>query len=363
MLEMTIFEQIDLWTSRIPLEEETASERKSISMEILCRLNSLTKPQGSLGRLEEMILWYGLVCRRSLFPDPAGVVAVFASDHGIASSGVSAFPQVVTVEMVKNFASGGAAVNVLARQAGLELMVFDMGVNADLSFLHAVVNAKVAYGTKNFLTERAIAPAEMAQAMKTGFDLSVKLKSQGKGFLVLGEMGIGNTTSASALIAALLDLPPALVTGRGTGLDDQGYSKKLAVIEQALSIHMPTISFPVEWGMAVGGFEIAAMAGAILGAATVGLPVILDGVITSAAALLAWRICPRVKHCLLAGHVGHEIGHRAVLEHMGLDPVLDLDLRLGEGTGGVLASQILKSSISLYGQMATFEEASVSGKI
>jgi len=363
MLKMTIFEQVDLWASRVPVDEERAPERKELSREILCRLNSLTKPQGSLGRLEELVLWYGLVCGRSLFPDPAGVVCVFASDHGIAVSGVSAFPQVVTVEMVKNFANGGAAVNVLARQAGLELMVLDMGVNADLSFLPSVVNAKVAYGTQNFLTQRAIAPSEMVQAMKTGFDLSLKLKAQGKGFLVLGEMGIGNTTSASALISALLELPPVLVTGRGTGLDDRGYRKKLEVIEQALSFHGPTISFPLEWGMAVGGFEIAAMAGAILGASTVGLPVILDGVITSAAALLAWRICPRVKHFLLAGHVGHEIGHKAVLEHMGLTPVLDLDLRLGEGTGGVLASQLLKSAICLYHQMATFEEASVSGKI
>jgi nicotinate-nucleotide--dimethylbenzimidazole phosphoribosyltransferase len=343
---MTIFEQIDFWISRIPIEEEIESEKKEIAREIQHRLDSLIKPQGSLGRLEELILWYGLVCRRSRFPDPSGVVAVFAGDHGIAASGVSAFPQIVTVEMVKNFSNGGAAVNVLSRQAGLELLVFDMGINADLSSLPSVQNAKVAYGTRNLLTERAMAPSEMVQAMKTGFDLSLALKSQGKGFLVIGEMGIGNTTSASALISALLDLPPVLVTGRGTGLDDHG----------------PTINFPLEWGMAVGGFEIAAMAGAILGAATVGLPVILDGVITSSAALLAWRICPRVKHCLLAGHVGHEIGHKAVLEHMGLKPVLDLDLRLGEGTGGVLASMILKSSIALYHEMATFEEASVSGK-
>ena len=359
---MTIFEQVDLWVSRIPGEYEHASQKKEIRQAIQSRLDSLTKPQGSLGRLEDLILWYGLVCRQTLFPDPAGVVCVFAADHGIAASGVSAFPQVVTVEMVKNFSNGGAGVNVLARQAGLELMVLDMGVNADLSFLPLVKNAKVSYGTRNFLSERAIAPDEMMQAMKTGFDLALGLKSQGKGFLVLGEMGVGNTTSASALISALLDLPPVLVTGRGTGLDDQGYRKKLGVIEQALLFHGPTITFPIEWGMAVGGYEIAAMAGAILGAATIGLPVILDGVITSAAALLAWRICPAVKNCLLAGHVGHEIGHKAVLEHMGLSPVLDLDLRLGEGTGGVLASLILKSSIALYHQMATFEEASVSGK-
>jgi len=359
---MTIFEQVDLWISRIPIEDEIESKKKEVAREIQCRLDSLTKPQGSLGRLEDLIMWYGLVCQRSLFPDPSGVVAVFAGDHGIAAIGVSAFPQVVTLEMVKNFSNGGAAVNVLARQAGLELMVLDMGVNADLSSLPLVQNAKVAYGTRNFLKERAIAPSEMVQAMKTGFDLSLRLKSQGKGFLVLGEMGIGNTTSASALISSLLDLPAVLVTGRGTGLDDQGYRKKLSVIEQALKFHSPTISFPLEWGMAVGGYEIAAMTGAILGAATVGLPVILDGLITSAAALLAWRICPRAKHCLLAGHVGHEIGHKAVLEHMGLKALLDLDLRLGEGTGGVLASQILKASISLYHQMATFEEASVSGK-
>jgi len=359
---MTIFEQVDLWVSRIPIEDESVSGRKEIAEEIQARLDSLTKPQGSLGQLEKLILWYGQVCRRSLFPDPSGVVAVFASDHGIAASGVSAYPQVVTVEMVKTFSNGGAAVNVLARQAGLDLMVLDMGVNADLSSLPLVQNAKVAYGTRNFLKERAIVPSEMIQAMKTGFELSLTLKSQGKSFLVLGEMGIGNTTSASALISALLDIPPVLVTGRGTGLDDKGYRNKLAVIEQALMFHGPTISFPLEWGMAVGGYEIAAMAGAILGAATIGLPVILDGVITSAAALLAWRICPNVKYCLLAGHVGHEIGHKAILDHMGLTALLDLDLRLGEGTGGVLASMILQSSIALYHQMATFKEASVSEK-
>ena len=171
---MTIFEQVDLWASRVPIDEERAHERKEISREILCRLNSLTKPQGSLGRLEDLVLWYGLACGQSLFPDPGGVVCVFASDHGIAMSGVSAFPQVVTVEMVKNFANGGAAVNVLARQAGLELMVLDMGVNADLSFLPSVVNAKVAYGTQNFLTQRPI-----VQCIQTGYFKNRK-KNQGQ---------------------------------------------------------------------------------------------------------------------------------------------------------------------------------------
>ncbi len=361
-MSMAFLERLDGWLERIPDQQTKASRAKEAIRCVQERLDHLTKPQGALGRLEELVLWYGFVTETTRFPRPEGVVAVFAGDHGIAAEGVSAYPPVVTVEMVRNFSRGGAAVNVLARQAGLELLVFDMGVNGDLSDLPGVINAKVARGTNNFLTARAMTLDQMGQAMTTGFELAVRLKSEGKSFLVLGEMGIGNTTAASALIAAILDLPAEFVTGRGTGVDDLGFRKKVGLIQRALAHHRPSIGMSYEWGMAVGGYEIAAMAGAILGGAAVNLPIILDGLITHSAALLAWKLAPQVSDLLLAGHAGHEIGIKAVSDHLGLRPLLNLDLRLGEGTGGVLASQILQSALALYGEMATFEEASVSVK-
>ncbi|MHB1605617.1 MAG: nicotinate-nucleotide--dimethylbenzimidazole phosphoribosyltransferase [Leptospirales bacterium] len=352
---------IEEWIANIPPLETEGGKESPLNGEIRSHWDRLTKPAGSLGRLESLAQWYGVVHGTSRLPEPKTMVCVFAADHGITQAGVSAYPSVVTQEMVKNFSEGGAAINVLTRSMGISLEVVDVGVNGNLEGIPGIIHRKVAPGTKNFLSEPAILPEIGLKAMIVGRERAHRLVEEGFNLLVTGEMGIGNTTASSALAAALLPMAPEEVTGRGTGLNDETYRLKVRVIEEALMRYRLIMATPLDWLWAVGGLEIAAIVGFIIGAAEKRTPVVLDGLITSAAALVAVRLDSRLSGFLLAGHEGQEPGHRRILEALSLEPVLRLGLRLGEGTGGVLAAQIVRSSVILYQQMATFESAKVSG--
>jgi nicotinate-nucleotide--dimethylbenzimidazole phosphoribosyltransferase len=332
----------------------------------------LTMPTGALGRL----LTPGrqlCAIQQTLSPqtEPASVV-VMAADHGVAAEGVSAYPQEVTGQMVANFLRGGAAVNVLARRQAARVLVVDMGIR-DLTVLDAfgshpdlVRDLAVGRGTANFLHGPAMTTVQMEQALAAGRRVvAERLAPTGVRVLVLGEMGIGNTTSASALAAAVLGLPPAAVTGRGTGVDEAGWRHKVAVIERALGRHFPGHLGPVDARAAlaaVGGFEIAGLVGAALEAAGHRMVVVLDGLISSVAGLMAARLEPAARGYFIAGHRGVEVGHRAVLDALDLAPLLDLELRLGEGSGGVLALNLVHCAADVMRDMATFESAGVSDR-
>lgn len=327
------------------------------------RLDHLTKPLGSLGRLEEIALWYARVHGSDRPPAPKGFCAVFAADHGITASGVSAYPQSVTREMVLNFVRGGAAISVLSRIHGIELKVVDVGVNGDLGGMAGILHRKIAHGTRNFALEPAMLPTDGIRALEVGMEMADLARDSGATLLLTGEMGIGNTTASSALASALLHHPPEELTGLGTGLSPEGRKRKIQVIEEALLRYRPLLASHLDWLFAVGGFEIAALTGFMIGGAIRRIPVILDGFITGVAALAAVSLIPGVRPYLLASHMSLEPGHRRVLEHLGLSPVLSLDLRLGEGSGAALAYPIVLSAVELYNRMATFGEANVSESI
>jgi nicotinate-nucleotide--dimethylbenzimidazole phosphoribosyltransferase len=309
-----------------------------------------TKPRGSLGRLEE--LGCRLAAIRGFVPRTLdAVIVVAAGDHGVAREGVSAYPQEVTAQMVANFAAGGAAVNVLARQAGARLIVVDAGIA--LPFEHeSVRSARLGAGTANL----AEGPAMTAEQVRCGLEAGAALADglRDADVVALGDMGIGNTTSASALTAALLGVDAARVCGRGTGLDDAGVARKVETVRRALDVNRGNDPLT-----ALGGFEIVFLAGLTLGCAANGTAVLLDGFITSAAALAATRIDPAVLDVLIASHRSPEPGHALVLEALGLEPLLDLDLRLGEGSGAALALPLLRASIAILEEMATFDDAGV----
>jgi len=329
---------------------------------------TLTKPSGSLGRLEKLAVDYA--GQRGRFPvQPPGAVEVwvFAADHGVTAEGISAYPSSVTPAMVANFLSGGAAVNVLAREHGFSLGIADVGVataipagvrQPDIRFL----DARVRKGTRNFRHEPAMSRAEAAAGLEAGMRVAREATERGAELLVGGEMGIGNTTSAAAIVCALGGDDPSLIVGAGTGLDATGIQRKADVVRDALALHKPIPGDPLSVLAAVGGLEIAALAGFMLGAASRRVPVLVDGFICTAAALLAVRIAPLVESYLIASHLSAERGHRRACELLGLEPLLDLGLRLGEGTGGVLAAHLLRTAVALQSGMATFASASVPAK-
>jgi len=321
------------------------------------RQSRLTKPAGALGRLESLSIRYaGIVGDwRKRFVRPACLI--FAGDHGVARRGVSAYPQEVTRQMVLNFLSGGAAVNVLARQMGATLRVIDAGVIGDFDPHPLLVQGKVAAGTADLTQGPAMRPEEAAAALALGERAAHLVLAEGADLLVVGEMGIGNTTSAAAIIAACTGRPAAEVTGRGTGLDDARLAAKQRLVDAALRLHAPA---GVETLRKVGGFEIGAMAGAMIAAARQRVPVVIDGLISTAAALIAEQEAPGTRHALLASHRSAEPGHRAALEALALEPLLDLDLRLGEGSGGLLALPLIEAALRTLHEMATFDEAGVS---
>ena len=330
------------------------------------RLDHLTKPPGSLGRLEDIAARFVAIRKGNPEWPLRKAAYVFAADHGIVAEGVSAYPKEVTRQMVLNFLEEGAAINVLARLHHAELTVVDVGVDADFGDLLGLLQRKVRPGTRNMLHEPAMTEDEMLGALQIGLELATGAQEKRQTLIAVGEMGIGNTTTASVITAVLTGQPPALVTGKGTGLEKRAYEHKIRIVDAVIKKHFRQKHFgknaqPLEVLRCVGGLEIAAMVGLVLGATRYQIPVITDGFISTAAAALACTIEPRVKEYLFAGHCSQEPGHRFLLEYLGLDPILMLEMRLGEGTGAVLAMPIIESALRLYTDMATFASAGVSG--
>jgi nicotinate-nucleotide--dimethylbenzimidazole phosphoribosyltransferase len=328
------------------------------------RLDRLTKPRGSLGELEAIAERMVAIREAESFRELKKMVYVFAADHGITAEGVSAYPKEVTRQMVMNFLSNGAAINVLARLHGAELIVVDVGVEGDFAAIPGMVHRKVRQGTRNMLREPAMSEDELDCAFEVGLDLAESARENGCALLVVGEMGIGTTTSASAITAALTGQAPALVTGKGAGVNREAYAHKIQVVESVVEKNFPRgegTSDPLKVLRSVGGLEIAAMTGIMLGAARQRIAVIVDGFISTAAAAIAYAFEPRVKDYLFAGHSSEEPGHCFLLDFIGLKPILSLHMRLGEGTGAVLAIPVIESAVRLYSEMATFAAAGVSG--
>ncbi len=327
------------------------------------RLDTLTKPIGSLGRLEDLAAQIVAIRQIHFADPPSKAVLIFAADHGITAEGVSAYPREVTHQMVLNFLRKGAAINVLAALHNADLTVVDVGVSADFADLPGLLHRKVARGSENMLHKPAMSQVHLAQALAVGAEMADSAAAKGKTWIAIGEMGIGNTTAASVITCALTGSSPDLSTGRGTGVTGTAYAHKIAIVGAVLRQHFSTSTppSPLQILRCAGGLEIAAMTGAILAAAAHKLVVILDGFISTAAAALAVSLAPTAHGYLIAGHQSEEPGHKLLLAHLHLTPVLTLNMRLGEGTGAVLAMPILESAISLYTSMATFTSAGVSG--
>lgn len=326
----------------------------------LARQQQLTKPAGSLGSLEHLAVQLAALQGEQRPSVERISIAIFAGDHGVVAEGISAFPQEVTGQMLRNFVSGGAAISVLARQLGATLEVIDLGTATPLQPLRGVRHLHLGAGTRNFLHEAAMSPAQLALALDAGHASASRAREADCQLFIGGEMGIGNTTAATALACLLLDCAAAELVGPGTGLDSAGVAHKAEVIEQALELHRPAISEPIEALQRLGGFEIAALAGAYIACSQQGIAVLVDGYICSVAALLAVRLNPQCRDWLLFAHRGAEPGHKRVLNEMGAEPLLDLGLRLGEGSGAALAVPLLQLACGLHNQMATFAEAAVS---
>ncbi|TDD21832.1 nicotinate-nucleotide--dimethylbenzimidazole phosphoribosyltransferase [Actinomadura sp. KC06] len=325
----------------------------------------LTKPPGSLGVLEELsVKLAGLAGRcPPPLPEPAAV-AVFAADHGVHAQGVTPWQQEVTAQMVANFLAGGAVVNAFAAQVGAEVSVVDVGVAADLDPAPGLLQRKIAHGTADMTLGPAMTMDEARRAVTAGIEVARDLVADGMGCLITGDMGIANTTASAALIAAFTGLPPERVTGRGTGIDDATHARKVEIVRTALARHgLPDDeATPLDVLAAVGGLEHAAIAGFVLGAAALRVPVVLDGVIAGAAALAAAALCPDAVGACVAGHRSAEPGHAAAIAELGLRPLVDLELRLGEGTGALLALPLVQGSVRVLHEVATFDSAGVSGK-
>lgn len=327
-------------------------------------LNRLAIPQGSLGEL--LVLAEQLSCiRETLKPSvKRKVVVTMAGDHGVVREGVSAFPQEVTPQMVNNFVLGGAAINVLAGVAGARVVVVDMGVAADLSTLvqeGKILSCKIDYGTRNMVQEPAMTREQAERALESGIEIVGNLVRDGVDLLATGDMGIGNTTPSSAILAVLSGRPVREVAGRGTGISDAALENKIRAIEKAIDMNRPDAKDPVDVLAKVGGFEIGGIAGVILGAAYHKVPIIVDGFISTAGALLAKALAPNSIEYMIAAHRSMEYGHQFMLEELGLNPLLNLNLRLGEGTGAALAMNIVESAAQVICKMLTFEDAGVNG--
>jgi nicotinate-nucleotide--dimethylbenzimidazole phosphoribosyltransferase len=326
-------------------------------------LDNLTKPPGSLGRLEEIAARLAGIQQKDELDCTNKAIFTLAADHGVTAEGVSAYPKAVTGQMVRNFLMGGAAINVLCRQFGIEVIVVDMGVDGKMDLATRLVDRKISNGTRNIARGPAMEEHELAAAIKVGVELAAEAVEQGRTLIGTGEMGIGNTTVASVITAVLTGRPASQVTGMGTGLDSAGVERKIAVIERAIAVNHPKPSDPLDILQKVGGFEIAGLTGLILGAAARRLAVVVDGFISTAAAALACAIEPRVGAFLFAAHRSSEPGHEALLELIGQGPLLDLRMRLGEGTGAALAMAVIESAAKLFNEMATFSSAHVSGAV
>jgi nicotinate-nucleotide--dimethylbenzimidazole phosphoribosyltransferase len=327
------------------------------------RQATLTKPPGSLGVLEDVsVQLAGLAgtCPPPL-PEPAAV-AIFAADHGVHAQGVTPWPQEVTAQMVANFLAGGAVINALAAQAGVDVVVVDVGVAGELADAPGLLDRKVRRGTRDMAVEPAMTRDEARQALEIGIDVARDLVRRGTRCLLTGDMGIANTTASAALIAAFTGAAPAAVTGRGTGIDDEMHARKIAVVSQALAVHRPDPADPLGVLGAVGGLEHAAIAGFILAGAAARVPVVLDGVIACSAALAARALAPDSSAAMIAGHRSAEPGASVALDALGLTPLVDLDLRLGEGSGATLAVPLVQGAARVLRDVATFDSAGVTEK-
>ncbi len=325
---------------------------------VMRRWNCLTKPPGSLGVLEELVLRLALIKGCTPPQTRRRAIAIFCADHGVTEEGVSAYPREVTAQMVKNFLAGGAAINVLCREFRIEPVVVDAGVAAPVEA--GVVDRRLGPGTANMVREPAMSVHQAAAAIQNGIDLA-RDWSRRYDIVAVGEMGIGNTTAASALLCAYTGLEPAQSAGPGAGLDTVGVTRKVRCLEQALKLHQSVVASRDPLGIlaALGGYEIATMAGFLLGAAEQRLPVVVDGFISSSAALAASRIDPRVVYCLVFAHASAEPGHRAMLDALNAKPILNLAMRLGEGSGAAMLMPLLDAAQALFIGMATFSQAGV----
>ncbi len=345
------------------LAQPCAALNETTRAAALARQGHLTKPPGSLGQLEALAVQLAAMQGVERPAVEHAAIAIFAGDHGIAVENVSAFPQAVTGEMVKNFARGGAAISVLAKALGARLEVVNLGTVNDPGEWPNVVRAVIAPSTSNFAAGPAMTGAQLAQALQAGRDSVLRAREHGAQIFIGGEMGIANTTSASAIACALLHESPQLLAGPGTGLDSKGVAHKAVVIQRALELHRANLAQPLDVLRCVGGFEIAALAGAYLAAAQNGMPVLVDGFISSVAALVAVRFNPCVRDWMLFAHTSAEPGHQRVLAALDAQPLLQLGMRLGEGSGAATAVPLLRLACALHNNMATFAEAGVSDKL
>lgn len=338
--------------------EPVSEEWRTLAHE---RLDSLTKPLGSLGQLEA-IAAQCVAIRRERWADPVRkAVYIFAADHGVTAEGVSAYPSHVTRQMVLNFLAGGAAINVLARLHGVDLAIVDVGVAGAFDGAAGLVQRKVAEGTRNMRYEAAMSEEELARALAAGAEMADRAVAAGQNVVAVGEMGIGNTTAASAITCALTGVPARSVTGYGTGVLSAAYERKIEVVQASVTRHLQDSPLsPMHILRCVGGLEIAAMVGMILQAARHRCILVIDGFIATAAAAIAVAQVPNTLGYLVAGHCSEERGHTVLLDHLGLHPLLSLGMRLGEGTGAVLAMPLVESALALYREMATFDSAGVS---
>jgi nicotinate-nucleotide--dimethylbenzimidazole phosphoribosyltransferase len=326
------------------------------------RQDRLTKPPGSLGRLEALSIQIAGITGKpiQLLKDKA--VIVMAGDHGVVAEGVSAYPQEVTPQIVLNFLRGGAAINVFARQAGVRVVIVDMGVAVDLPAHPDLIVRKVGYGCGNIAHGPAMSLEQAWQALETGAEIVLEQIDRGLNLLATGDMGIGNTTPSAAIAAVFTAQPVEAIAGRGTGVDDLGLQRKIKAIRLALETNQPDPTDGLAVLAKVGGFEIGGLAGAILAAAANHIPIVIDGFISTAAAMIAVSLAPLVRAYLIAAHTSQERGHHLMMEWLGVQPLLDLQLRLGEGTGAVLAMPLVEAACKTLAEMATFDEAGVSGK-
>lgn len=341
---------------------EIKSVDKTLEPSIIDHLNDLTKPPGSLGKLEKIALDYCLMTGTDQPQLGKKRIYTFGADHGVADEGVSAFPRVVTQQMVTNMLSGGAAVNVLSKHVGAELVVVDMGVDWPGEERPGLVDRSVRRGTANMAAGPAMSLDEAEEAVLAGATLASEAAGDGVTLLATGEMGIANTTPSAALFAAMLPCPVEEVTGRGTGVDDEGLLRKIDVIKKSLQVNQERLQSPLETLAAVGGLEIAGICGLILGAAARKIPVVVDGFISSAGALAACRINEAVRDYLFFSHLSQEAGHQTFFRLFDVEPILDLEFRLGEGTGAAMAMPVIEAAIKIYNEMATFSSAGISGK-
>jgi nicotinate-nucleotide--dimethylbenzimidazole phosphoribosyltransferase len=356
--------KVDSKESQLDIVQTTLARIKPVNSELLAqaqkRLDNKTKPPGSLGRIEEFARRMAAISGTPAPDMSRKVIYTFAADHGIVEEGVSLYPKEVTSQMVYNFLAGGAGVNILGRHAGAEVRVVDVGVDHDFDETVGLIHRKVARGTRNFAREPAMTREQALTALAVGINLSGDCRAEGVSLIGTGEMGIGNTSSSSAIISAISGLSVRELTHRGTGIGDEALERKIRVIEQGLRLNNPDPTDPLDVLTKVGGFEIAAIAGLVLGCAANSIPVVIDGFISTAGALIASEMHPHVRDYIFAAHQSVEIGHCFMLERIGVLPILDLSLRLGEGTGAALAMMLIEAGVKIMREMATFDEAGVS---